>query len=218
MEGYIEGREYAVEGVLTRGELRVLAVFEKPDPLEGPFFEETIYVTPPDLRAEVQHQIAEEVQRATAALRLSHGPIHAECRIGAGGVTMLEVAARPIGGLCSRVLRFEAGRERASLEEVLLRHAVGEDISPYMREAQAAGVMMIPIPRRGRLVDVEGRADALAVPGIVGLEITIPLGRDVVPLPEGDRYLGFLFAKALQPRVVEASLRAAHDALRIVID
>lgn len=217
VEGYIEGREFAIEGVLTRGELRVFAIFEKPDPLEGPFFEETIYVTPPSLPSELQHQIAEDVQRATAALGLFHGPVHAECRVGPGGVVMLEVAARCIGGLCSRALRFEVAGDQTSLEDVLLRHATGEDISPYMRETQASGVMMIPIPKRGIYKGVSGEASAAEVPAIDHLEITAKPEQLLEPLPEGDCYLGFIFARAADPETVVDALREAHRRLEFDI-
>ena len=218
VEGYIDGKEYAIEGVLTRGEFRVFAIFEKPDPLEGPYFEETIYVTPPDLSADVQHQVVEDVQRATAALGLMHGAVHAECRIGKGGLVMLEVAARPIGGLCSRVLRFEAGKEEASLEEVLLRHSLGEDISPYTRETRAAGVMMIPIPKRGVFKGVLGEHPARQVPNIDHLAITAKKDQVLEPLPEGDAYLGFIFARADDPESVITALRTAHKRLTFDID
>ncbi len=165
VEGYLEGQEYAVEGLLTDGQLRVLAVFDKPDPLIGPFFEETIYVTPPPISAARERAIAAEVQRATSAIGLVHGPIHAECRVGPGGVVMLEVAARPIGGACSKVLRFQnSAGEIVSLEEVLLRHACGDDVSGYVRETRASGVMMIPIPKRGMYKSVAGEPEARAVP------------------------------------------------------
>jgi biotin carboxylase len=218
VEGYIDGKEYAVEGVLTRGEFRVFAIFEKPDPLEGPFFEETIYLTPPDLPADVQHTVVETVQRACAALGLVHGPIHAECRIGRGGPVMLEVAARPIGGLCSKVLRFEAGAELVSLEEVLLRHCCGEDISPYARESRAAGVMMIPIPKRGIYKGVLGERPARQVPFVESLEITAKKDQVLEPLPEGDAYLGFIFARASDPATVVSALRNAHKRLTFDID
>ena len=153
VEGFIEGREYAIEGVLTGGALSVFAIFDKPDPLDGPFFEETVYVTPSALSSALQRSVAANVALGCRALGLRHGPIHAECRIGPDGPVLLEIAARPIGGLCSRVLRFEGG---ASLEEVLLRHACGEDVSGWRREASAAAVMMMPIPKRGVLKRVDG--------------------------------------------------------------
>ena len=218
IEGYIEGREYAIEGLLTDGNLRVLAIFDKPDPLDGPFFEETIYVTPSALSPEVERAIETEVSRATAALGLVHGPIHAECRVGEDGVTMLEVAARPIGGLCSKVLRFERDRQLVALEEVLLRHAVGEDTSAFARERSAAGVMMIPIPRRGIFKGVAGEDVARTVPFVKDVRITAKQDQLLEPLPEGDSYLGFIFARAEQPRMVIDALRAAHLALRFEID
>jgi biotin carboxylase len=218
IEGYIEGREYAIEGLLTSGVLGALAIFDKPDPLEGPFFEETIYVTPPRLSEEMRQAITSEVQRATTALGLVHGPIHAECRVGSQGITMLEVAARPIGGLCSRVLRFDADGTEMTLEEMLLRHSLGEDVSPFTREAHAAGVMMVPIPRRGIFKGVAGEDAARSVMHIDDVRITAKRDQLLEPLPEGDSYLGFIFARAAQPHSVVASLREAHKRLMFDID
>jgi biotin carboxylase len=218
VEGFIEGREYAVEGVVTAGQLRTLAIFDKPDPLDGPFFEETIYVTPPALSRDEQSSIREEVQRAVDALGLRHGPLHAECRVAPNRITMLEVAARPIGGLCSRVLRFDRGDGMVPLEEVLLRHAVGENVTAFEREAIAAGVMMIPIPKRGYYKGVDGVEPASAVPGVEEVRITAKLDQLLEPLPEGDSYLGFIFARAETPDAVVAALRTAHAALAFRID
>ena len=218
IEGYLEGPEYAIEAVLTEGQLQVLAIFDKPDPLIGPFFEETIYVTPPAVSSPLERAIADEVQRATTAIGLVHGPVHAECRVGPTGVAMLEVAARPIGGICSRVLRFEGGEgELASLEEVLLRHACGEDVSFYVREAAAAGVMMIPIPKRGIFKGVTGDTAASAMPHVEEVEITARPDQLLEPLPEGDSYLGFIFARAEEPATVVAALRRAHKELEFEI-
>jgi biotin carboxylase len=197
------------------GALEVLAIFDKPDPLDGPFFEETIYVTPSRQPALVQASLAATVTAAAAALGLREGPVHAELRVGADGrPVVIEVAARSIGGLCSRALRFGAG---VSLEEVIVRHAVGKGLDGLRREAQASGVMMLPIRARGVLERVSGQDEARAVDGVVGLEITIPVGRSVVPLPEGDRYLGFVFARGPTPAGVELALRKAEAALDIVV-
>ena len=216
IEGFIEGREFAVEGVLTAGQLQALAIFDKPDPLDGPFFEETIYVTPSALPAEVQGAVAAEVQRATTALGLRHGPVHAECRVGPDGIVVLEVAARPIGGLCSRVLRFTPGS--VSLEEVLVQHALGGDSSVYRREACASGVMMVPIPKRGIFRRVDGEADARAVELVEDIRITARPDQLLEPLPEGASYLGFIFARGPKPAAVVAALREAHGRLRFLID
>jgi biotin carboxylase len=216
IEGFIEGREFAVEGVLTRGALQAFAIFDKPDPLDGPFFEETIYVTPSSLPEASQQSILDHVQRAASALGLTDGPVHAECRAGRGGVFVLEVAARPIGGLCSKVLRFGVDRP-ASLEEVLLRHAVGHDISRAQREPQAAGVMMIPIPKAGMLKKVDGIEAAVTVPGIEEVRITAKRDQLLEPLPEAGSYLGFMFARAPDPATVVAALKSAHGHLRFQI-
>lgn len=216
VEGYVPGAEVAVEGLLRDGALEVLAVFDKPDPLEGPYFEETIYVTPSRLDAATQDAITSTTQRAAEALGLIEGPVHAELRLPPDGEpVVLEIAARSIGGLCSRTLRFGAG---ISLEEVILRHALGLPLGALARTRAASGVMMIPIPRSGTLHAVDGVDDAKAVPGVEGVEITVPRGQPVRTLPEGDRYLGFIFAAGESPAGVEAALRDAHGRLRIRID
>jgi len=215
VEDYITGTEVALEGLLDRGHLNVLALFDKPDPLEGPFFEETIYVTPSRLPAAVQNAVTATTARAVTALGLHDGPIHAELRINENGPVIIELAARSIGGLCSRVLRFGAG---ISLEELILRHALGFPMESLEREARPAGVMMIPIPRAGRLRQVRGLEGARRVPGIENVTITIPLGQEVVPLPEGNKYLGFIFARERTPQKVEAALREAHGRLEFVIE
>ena len=214
-ERYVPGIEVAVEALLRGGVLEVLAVFDKPDPLEGPYFEETIYVTPSRLPAAALHRIEAAAAAAAAALGLREGPVHAELRLDGDAVWVLELAARSIGGLCSRSLRFGAG---ISLEEVILRHALRLPLGPHDRERAASGVMMLPIRRGGILREVRGVAAARAVAGVADIRITIPRGRPVVPLPEGDRYLGFVFARAEAPAAVEAALREAHAALDVVID
>lgn len=215
VEDYIPGGEVAVEGLMVAGELHVLALFDKPDPLEGPYFEETIYVTPSRLPTLSQQAIIQCTQRACAALGLNEGPIHAELRINAAGPWVIEVAARTIGGLCSRTLRFGLG---LTLEELVLRHALRLPIPTYERRSGASGVMMIPVPRRGILRDVSGLAEASNVPGIEGVTITLHRGEEVIPLPEGSRYLGFIFARAETPESVQGALREAHRCLTFVIE
>ena len=213
VEQYIDGEEFALEGVLTDGVLRVFALFDKPDPLVGPFFEETIYVTPSRAAEEIQFRIAAAVEDAAHALGLGHGPVHAECRVTPQGqIYILEVAARPIGGLCSRVLAF-AGPEPASLESVLLAHAAGQSIDRYTREADAAAVMMIPIPRRGMFRQMRGVDAAGRMPGITEIRITAKEGQLLEPLPEAGSYLGFIFARGARPEDAERSVRGAHALL-----
>ncbi|HEY6104502.1 MAG TPA: ATP-grasp domain-containing protein, partial [Anaeromyxobacteraceae bacterium] len=190
--------------------LELLALFDKPDPLDGPFFEETIYVTPSRHPAALQEAVRRVAAEAARALGLTEGPVHAELRLPPGGPVVLEVAARSIGGLCARALRFGAG---LSLEEIVVAHAVGLPLSTLARESRASGVMMLPIPRRGILHGVSGLTAARAVPGVEDVVVTIPEGREVVPLPEGDAYLGFLFARGDGPEEVERALRAAHARL-----
>ena len=215
VERFIPGREVALEGLLRAGRLTVLALFDKPDPLDGPFFEETIYVTPSRLPAATQAAITRAAQDACAALGLREGPVHAELRVPDGRPVLVEVAARSIGGLCARSLRFTHSAE-VSLEELILRQALGLPVEAE-REPRAGGVMMIPIPGAGLLRDVAGLAEAQAVPGIESIEITAPLNYPLVPLPEGDSYLGFIFARGATPDFVEAALRQAHACLEFEI-
>jgi biotin carboxylase len=218
IEQYIPGVEFALEGVLERGALRTLAIFDKPDPLEGPFFEETIYVTPSRASADMQAGIVRTVEQAVRVLGLYHGPIHAECRVHDAGVFVLEVAARPIGGLCAKALRFERGGRQIGLEHLLLLHAAGEPLDGWQREPRAAGVMMIPIPKSGVLRGVAGVDDAGRVPGIDDIQITARPDQKLLALPEGASYLGFIFARAATAREVDQALRDAHATLRVTLD
>jgi biotin carboxylase len=212
VERYIPGAEVSVEGLITRGKLRILAIFDKPDPLEGPYFEETIYVTPSRLPDEIYDHVIACAERAVAALGLTHGPLHAEYRVNDEGPWVLEAAARPIGGLCSRAIRF--GDARMSLEELLIRHALGMPGTEAYREEDASGVMMIPVPKSGVLEKVEGEEEARATPGIEDVQITARLHDFIAAWPEGSTYLGFLFARGKSPEEVEAALRLAHNHLK----
>lgn len=214
IEEYIPGVEVAVECLMTEGQIRVLAIFDKPDPLEGPFFEETIYVTPSRLPDAAQEQITKAVRQAIRALGLVHGPVHVELRLNERGAWMLDVAARPIGGLCARALHFGDGMP---LEELLVRHALGEAVQDLPREQQASGVMMIPIPRGGVYHGVENVEAALQTPHVEAIEITAKAEQRLEPLPEGASYLGFIFARAETPQEVESALREAHGKLRFLI-
>ena len=213
VEDYIPGVEVALEGLLDDGTLRRLALFDKPDPLEGPYFEETLYVTPSRLPLAAQRAIERAAQQAAVALGLRQGPVHAELRYNERGPFLIEVAARSIGGLCSKTLRFGTDM---SLEELILRQALGLPVDPF-RERRAGGVMMIPIPAAGHLRGVSGVDAASSVPGIESVEITARMNHPIVPLPEGDSYLGFIFARGETPGLVEEALRAAHACLRFEI-
>lgn len=236
-ERFIDGREFAVEALMNQGTLDVLAIFDKPDPLDGPFFEETIYITPSSAPPATQTAIVQAIATASRALGLFHGPVHAECRVNARGVFVLEVAARPIGGLCARALRFvrqatvaephalvrgnlipvsSIGRE-ISFEELLVRHALGEDSTLWRREWRASGVMMIPIPKRGIFRGVSGIDDARAVPSVEDVRITAKPDQALIPLPEGASYLGFIFARADRTADVDLALRTAHRRLTFTI-
>jgi biotin carboxylase len=215
VEDFVPGKEFALEGLLVDGQLHTLTLFDKPDPLDGPYFEETIYTTPSRLAREQQAAIADAVGRAALALGLREGPVHAEVRLNERGAWVVEVAARSIGGLCSKTLRFEAG---VSLEEIILRQAARQELGSLKRERQPAGVMMIPVPRAGRLREVRGIAEAERVPGIESVEISIPCGEQVFPAPRTTRYLGFIFARAASAQAVEHALRQAHARLQFEIE
>ncbi len=213
VEEFIAGAEVAVEGLLSNGRLEILAIFDKPDPLDGPYFEESYYTTPSRHAPDIQAQIVARVAEACAAYGLREGPIHAECRLNSAGVWILEVAARTIGGLCGRLLRFGTGY---GLEELVLLHALGQR-PDTQREAGGAGVLMIPISQAGILRRVEGVLAAQHVPYIEEVVIDVREGYELVPLPEGSSYLGFIFARAPSPAEAETALRKAHACLRVVV-
>jgi biotin carboxylase len=215
VERYIPGSEVAVEGLLTRGKLRMLAIFDKPDPLEGPYFEESIYVTPSRLPQEMQERIIECATATARALGLEQGPVHAEFRVNEQGPWVLEAAPRPIGGLCSRALRF--GPNRILLEELLVRHALRMQGSDLDREDAASAVMMIPVPASGVLEGIEGVETARATPGIEDVQITARLHDFIAAWPEGSSYLGFIFARGTSPAEVESALRLAQSHLKFEI-
>ena len=232
IEGFIPGREYALEGLMHDGSVQVLALFDKPDPLDGPFFEETVYLTPSGAPASDQQAIVAGVTRAAKAIGLHHGPIHAECRLNKDGVFVLEVAARPIGGICARALRFvqepptsEVSAEsitrhrqsEISLEDLLLRHALGQ-AARWRRTDDASGVMMIPIPRGGIYRGVRGLEAARQIPNITDIRITAKPDQRLVPLPEGASYLGFIFGRGPDRTAVDRALRAAHARLTFRVD
>lgn len=219
VEEYIPGAEVAVEGILIDGELKLLTIFDKPDPLEGPYFEETIYVAPSRLLLEQQAEIYHTASQAIGAIGLSYGPVHAEFRINERGVWPIEVAPRPIGGMCAASLTFVSARhaESIGLEELILRHAIGEDISAWQREPAASGVMMIPVPLSGILEHVGGVDEANRIPHVTEVQITARLRDTIVAWPEGSSYLGFIFAKAENPAEAEQALRNAHAKLHFEI-
>ena len=224
VEDFVPGTEHALEGLLIDGELQVLALFDKPDPLDGPYFEETIYVAPSRLPPPAPRDLHACAQRAAAAIGLREGPVHAELRWNERGAWLIEIAARPIGGRCSGALRFTAGEgergtgEDLSLEEIVIRHALGMPVPTLQRERQASGVMMIPVPRAGVLREVRGVEAARAVPLVEDVAITAHPGQTLVPWPEGSRYPGFIFARGETPEAVTAALRAAHHRLDFVVD
>jgi biotin carboxylase len=219
VEDFIPGREFAIEGLMTDGRFQSLALFDKPDPLDGPFFEETFYITPSRLSSEMQSEILSTVDKAIHALGLQDGPVHAEARVNERGVWILEVAARPIGGLCARVLKFRIPGSIADigLEELLLRHALGEDVSRAALSPGAHGVMMVPIPHSGVYQGADGVEESQKVAGIEDLVLTAKQGQTLRALPEGATYLGFIFARGSTAAEVEQALRQAHASLRFRI-
>ncbi len=215
VEEFVAGPEVAVEGLLVNGALLVLAVYDKPEPLDGPYFEETVYTVPSELTEPQLAAVVNEVEAAIRALGLTDGPIHAELRLAGGTPIVIDLASRSIGGRCSAVLRFRSGR---TLEEMLLLSALGEGPSDPGLEIGTRGVMMMPIPAAGTLRSIDGRESALGLPGIEAIELSVPIGGSVKPLPDGDRYLGFIFARGDTAHEVTAQLRAAYRELRLVVE
>ncbi len=215
IEQYIAGVEIALEGLLHDNEMSTLAVFDKPDPLEGPYFEETYYITPSRLPFISLLSCQQEVLKSCQALGLITGPIHAELRIDENGKPwILEVAARTIGGDCGQSLKPST---KYSLEELVISYAIGEPIKPEPQQ-RSAGVLMIPVPKAGILKRVEGLTEARKVANITALTIDIPIGNEVHCLPESSSYLGFIFADADSPEEAEKALRQAHQHLTFVIN
>jgi biotin carboxylase len=221
VEGYLPGKEVAVEALMTGGDIRILATFDKPNPLEGPYFEETIYVTPTRLQPQQIVTVARSLRACATALGLSHGPVHAEFRIDEGGenVWPLEIAARPIGGLCAQALRFELppSGDLIGLEELLLRHALELPGSDAPRENISSGVMMIPVPQSGIFGGATGEREARATPGVTQILITGRTHDYIAAWPEGSSYLGFIFARGENPEFAERALRQAHAKLEFKI-
>jgi biotin carboxylase len=215
VEEFVAGPEVAVEALLVAGEMRLLAVYDKPEPLEGPFFEETIYTIPTGLASARQGEVVASLGRAVRALGLTEGAIHAELRLGGERPALIDLASRSIGGRCSRVLHFRSGR---TLEEIVLLAALGEDPGDLDLDGRARGVMMLPIPKSGTLRSVPGRDEALAVPGVEQVELTVPVGARLTSWPEGDRYLGFIFASGPDAGSVAEGLRLAYSKLGMVIE
>ncbi len=215
VESYVPGPEIAVEALIQDGELLPLAVFDKPEPLDGPYFAESIYQLPSGLPSADQEAVAEVLAAAASAIELRRGPVHAEFRLGAGAPTLIDLASRSIGGRCSEVLRFRSG---ASLEELILRQALGMTLPDLQLEAEPAGVLMLSPRRAGRLVSIDGRESALRIPGVEAVDLTATPGSLVAPAPDGDRYLGFVFARAGSPAAVRAALEAARASLVVTVE
>jgi hypothetical protein len=213
VERYLPGREVAVDGLVVHGEVRPLAVFEKPDPGDGPFFAETVLLQPARLSSDEYRDVLALTARVVAAVGLTDGPVHVEHRIDESGrVWFLELAPRSIGGLCSRALRPDG----EPLEQLLVRAALGRALPTRLDlDGPATGVHMLAVPRPGVLEEVKGTDRAAAVSGITGVEVTMGPGAELVPLPEGDRYVGFVFAEAPASDDVEQALAAAVAELEV---
>lgn len=218
VERFVPGAEIAVEGLLSEGELAVLAIFDKPDPLTGPYFEETLYVAPSRQPEGLLAEAVTVTSEAVTALGLRDGPIHAELRLSAAGAVFLEVAARSIGGRCSSAIRIRDGEAEMSLEELIIRHACGMHLTAPRLAPGGAGVLMLPVPAAGVLRRISGVEEAQRVPGVTAVELTIPPGEAVEPLPEGDRYLGFVTARGTNAAEVETALRRAWTFLDVIVD
>lgn len=213
IETFIPGPEVAVEGLLHAGEFQLLAMFDKPDPMHGPCFEETYYISPSRHDPDIQRAVVRTVQDACRAYGLREGPVHAELRLHEAGIQVMEVASRTIGGECARLLTYGVGQD---LETMVIRKALGEAVR-VEAQSDAMGVLMLPTPSAGVLRRVEGLQAAQKVRWIEEVMISVREGYELVPLPEGGSYLGFVFARGPSPDQVEAALRAAHAKLNIVV-
>jgi biotin carboxylase len=215
LEEFMEGAEVAVEGLMVGGELTVLTIFDKPDTSDGPTFAETILVTPSRHSDEDQTEMTRVAAAAVRALGITHGPVHVELKVDNGSVGVIEVAARSIGGLCSRSLNF--GLMGTTLESLILRNAIGLDKPELRRESLASGVLMIPVPRSGILGAISGVETAREIPGVTGIDLMVQPGSIVLAPPEGDRYLGFVFARGETPEAVESALRTAMSTITVEV-
>jgi biotin carboxylase len=215
VEEFMPGEEVALEGLVRDGELTTLALFDKPDAVDGPFFPETILVTPSLIDEKAQAECRRVAAAALAAIGISHGPVHIEMKVDGGLVRVIEVAARSIGGLCSRSLNF--GLLGTTLETLIIRNAIGMEKPELRREPTASGVLMIPIPSAGTFTGIDGLDRVRELEHVSALDITATPGSQVQPPPEGDRYLGFVFAKGPDRDEVEATLRQARDLLRVLV-
>tara|TARA_B100000029_G_C17545474_1_gene948295 strand:+ start:143 stop:1390 length:1248 start_codon:yes stop_codon:yes gene_type:complete len=213
VEDYIEGKEYVVEGLINRGEWETIGLIEKPALMEGPFFEETIYLSPAEIPDSLAALLTETVENACRKLNITHGPIHAECRVNDDGAWLIELGLRTIGGRCSRIVD---AHNFYKLEELVVLNALG--IKPIVKKQDSiSGVMMIPVATQGILRRVEGLEKARAISFITGVEIDIRPGEQLVPWPEGFRYPGFIFARGDEPSKVEGALWSAFRCLTFVV-
>lgn len=212
VEEFLQGDEVALDGFMQQGKLIPLALFEKPEPLNGPYFEESYYITPDRHNPTTQQQIWQEVERCCHAYGITHGPIHAEARLTSKGIVLLEMASRTIGGQCAQLLEYTLG---CTLEEVIMRLMCMETPTTTTPE-QHAGVLMIPIPEKGLLKRIEGLTEAQQIKHITSVELFIQPGYEMVPLPQGSSYLGFIFARAKTFKATFEALRLAHSKLRFI--
>lgn len=212
IEAYIDGIEIAYEGYLQNKKLNTITIFDKPDQLTGPYFAETIYVTPSSLDNDLQLAIKMEIEKSCKAYGLVTGSIHAECRIDKNNkVWILEIASRTIGGDCARIL----DNNNYSLEEMAILLSIGKNIT-IKKSKKARAVMMIPIKQKGLLKRVEGLSLANKVKHIDSIDIIINQGHELIPLPEGNQYLGYIFSSADTSEKATEAIRMAYDILTFI--
>lgn len=211
VEQYIPGEEYTVELLMHEGKPYSLAVFEKPDPLEGPYFEEGIYVTPIRRDEKIRSLLVEAAIRGSRALGIETGPCHCELRLSGELPYILEIAARPIGGFCSQVFADLMGFD---LHDLVLQNAVGLPVMPPpIADGVALGVMMLPVPGRGNLARVSGVDRALDIDGIMSVKIHVEAGSRILPYPEQSCYIGTVLATGSSADEVVARLKSAAKAV-----
>lgn len=209
VERYLPGSELSCELLLQYGAPEVITEFGKPLPLTGPYFEESIYLTPPALGAALRREVHELSMAAAKALGFYHGPAHCEIRLTPDGPKVLEIAGRLLGGACAGSFRDRLGED---LDALLLRSALGERITlpAPADDAPTVGALMIPVPGEGRVVAVRGDDGARRVPGVRDVSLQTEPGEIVVPFPEQACYaVGFVSASGPDEAAVVGSLGQA---------
>jgi hypothetical protein len=211
IEEFIEGDEYAFEGILIDSKLSKFVVFEKPLAFVEPYFEESIYITPSNLSNEIIESVHKRLQKACQKLGLTNGPIHAEFKISNNEVFLIEINPRMIGGLCSRCLSF--GLFKQSLEELILLSFSTGKFKKVELLSNYVGVLMLPVPKSGKFISINHN-EIMKIENVSSVDITVSKNTLLQMPPNGERYLGFVFSQGENKSVV---MRALESAIKIAV-